>query len=325
MKTRTKERTFAATLVLFLLTACGGGGSIEIPPPPPPPPDPSALPQGDLIVFGPMPANGSFTIADVSFSTAGALVTYNDQPSTLSAIEAGHIIAMVGDTDANQRVTAEELIFQANVIGTVDSVDIAAGTLVVMGQPVAIDSTSILTTPLAAFVPGAVAQVSGYPNEDGVTVATRIDYSVSNSQLQVIGPVASLDSAGFRFAINNLDVDYSQAQMIDTPNGEVTSGMEVLITGTRSSSGTFQAQTDTHYDRDITDFAGSHFRAQGRVTAARSGEDFSINGFPVVMGGQRDYRQGSADDIAVGVSVRLEGNVLSDGTAQAHRVWFLHD
>ena len=327
MKTHTKRSTISAALLSILLAACGGGGGglPVLPPPPPPPTDPSALPEGDLVVFGPMPTGGSVTVADVSFSTSGALVTYNDQPVTMSALKPGHIIAMNGRTDASQRVTAEELFFEANLIGNVDSVDVAAGTLVVLGPSIEIDDASILTTPLSNFTRGEVVQVSGYANDNGVTVASRVDYSVSNQELRLIGSVASLDPANFRFAINALDVDYSQAQMIDTPTGEVTAGMEVLITGSRSPDGTFRVQTVTHFDRDISEFAGSHFRAEGRITAARSGDDFSINGFPIVMGGQRDYRQGSADDIAVGVSVRLEGDILSDGTAQAHRVWFLHN
>ena len=323
----TTTHTISATLLAVLLAACGGGGGgvPALPPVPPPPPPTSALPEGDLIVFGPMPAGGNFTVANVSFSTSRALVTFNDQPSTLSAIEPGHIIAMTGVTDASERVSANELIFQANLIGNVDSVDAASGMLVVMGQSIEVDDGSILSTPLANFTRGEVVQVSGYMNDSGVTVASRIDYSVSNRELRLIGPVSSLDSAGFRFEINDLEVDYSQAQTIDTPTGEVTADMEVLITGSRSPNGTFQAQSVTHYDRDVSELAGSHFRAEGRITAARSGEDFSINGFPIVVGGQRDYRQGSSDDIAVGAPVRLEGNILNDGTAQAHRVWFLHD
>ena len=68
-----------------------------------------------------------------------------------------------------------------------------------------------------------------------------------------------------------------------------------------------------------------HVRGEGRITAARSGSDFSVNGFPVIMGGQRDYRQGSADDIVIGAAVRVEGEILNDASIQVHRVWFLHD
>ncbi len=323
MKLQTRIHTIAVMSLLLCLPACGGSG---IEPPPPPPPDPSALPAGDLIVFGPMPAtSGAFVIAGVSFDTVAAQVTVDDQPAVLSALRPGHLIAMIGETDTNGRTTAEKLFFNANLIGDVDSVNVAANTLIVMGQPIEVVEESILTTPMQNFTTGEVVQVSGYTNSDGNTIASRIDYSVSNRELRLIGPVASLDTTNFRFRINGLDVDYSQAQMIDTPNGEVQQGMEVLISGGRSPNGTFQAQAVTHYDRDVSEFAGAHLRAQGRITAARSGEDFSINGFPVVMGGQRDYRQGSADDIVVGAAVRVEGNILNDATVQVHRVWFLHE
>lgn len=327
MKTVTKTSPLAAIVLSCVVTACGGsgGGGPILPPPPPPPPPVSQLPTGDLIVLGPMPANGSFTVADVGFTASGAQVTYNDRASTPSAIRPGHIIAMQGIVDASRSVTANALFFDANLIGNVDSVDAAAGSLVVMGQTIQVDNASILSTPLGNFTRGEVVQVSGYTNDNGITVASRIDYSVSNRELRLIGRVDALDAANFRFEINDLEVDYSQAQMIETPLGEVTPGMEVLITGGRAANGTFEVQTLSHFDRDISDFAGAHFRAEGRITAARAGDDFSLNGFPIIVGGNRDYREGSADDIEVGVAVRLEGNVLGDGTAQAHRIWFLHN
>lgn len=317
-------KTLSITLLLGL-PACGGGSSPSLPPPLPLPPDTSALPAGETIAFGALPANGSFVIAGVSFAPANAPVSVNDQPAALSALEPGHIVAMLGRTDASGETTAEELRFEANLIGNVDSVDVSQSQVVVMGQTIIVSDDTVLTTPLQDFSVGEVVQVSGYTNADGVTVATRIDYSVSNLQLRLIGRVEDLDAATFRFTINALDVDYSQAQVIDTPSGDVSPDMEVLITGGRAPNGTFQTLTITHYDRDVSELAGAHFRMQGQITDAQSGEDFSVNGFAVVMGGQRDYRQGSADDIVIGASVRAEGNVLNDGTAQVHRVWFLHD
>lgn len=325
MKTRQYPQAITLISLLLCLGGCGGGGSATIPPIqlPPPPADPSALPVGELIVFGPIPASGEFRIADVSFDTGSAEVVVNDQPAQRSMLRPGHIIAMVGDTAADGNVTARELMLEANLIGNVDSINVTESKAVVMGQTIEITGDSILTESLQNFSVGEVVQVSGYTNSDGVTVASRIDYSVDNRELRLIGRVASLDPVNFRFAINALDVDYSQAVMINTPNGEVQPDMEVLITGGRSASGTFQAQSVTHFDRDISDLAGAHFRAQGLITAARSADDFSINGFPVVMGGQRDYRQGSADDIVVGAEIRIEGNILGDGAPEVHRVWFL--
>lgn len=326
----TNRSTFyglAAWPLLLGLAACGGGGSGLPPLPtlPPPVPNPSALPAGDLITFGPLSTGSSFSIADVVFEPATAQVTVNEQPGSLPQLQTGHLVAMVGSTDTSGRSTAEELHFNANLIGNVDSVDVNANTVVVMGQTIRVVDASVLTTPLSNFTRGEVVQVSGYANDDGTTVAARIDYSVSNAELRLIGQVTALDSANFRFSINNLDVDYSRALMIDTPDGDVTSGMEVLITGARSPDGTFRVQSLTHFDRDLSDFIGAHVRGEGRITAAASGADFSLNSFPVVMGGQRDYRQGSADDIIVGAEVRIEGEILSDATVQVHRVWFLRN
>ena len=138
MNTRLKSRTFFAFLLSILLTACGGSGSPAVPllPLPQLPPPSGALPEGDIVIFGAIPASGSFTVADVSFSTASASVSFNNQSAALSAIRPGHIIGIVGFTDASQRVTANQLSFEANIVGNIDSVDVAAQTLVVMGQTI---------------------------------------------------------------------------------------------------------------------------------------------------------------------------------------------
>ena len=113
--------------------------------------------------------------------------------------------------------------------------------------------------------------------------------------------------------------------MIDVPGGQVSEGLEVLITGGLSFNGVFDVASIEHYDRNLGDHAGAQVRIEGRIIDAISGAEFAVNGFPVVIGGQRDYRQGSAADVAIGVKVRVEGTVQGSGGIQVHRVWFLHE
>jgi len=314
----------AATLGLLLqIAGCGGGGGgIDPPPPPPPPPTVEA---GPLLAMGPVPDSSGFVISDVSIDTSGAQVFINDEPGVLSNLLPGHVVAVTGSTDSNGQSVATEINFISNIIGPVDSVDVNGNRLVVMGQAVVVDTESVLSTPLVDFTTGEVVQVSGFSDSNGDTVASRIDYSVSNQELRLMGVVADLDAVNFEFGINGLTLDYSSATVIDVPGGQLSEGLEVMITGGLSFNGVFQVATVDSFDRDVTEFADSHVRAEGRITNAASGSDFAVNGFPVVMGGQRDYRNGSDQDIAVGAKVRVEGQVLDDGTIQVHRVWFLRD
>ena len=152
------ERLISMLGFVCLLAGCGGGGSdVDPPPPPPPPPEPGAM-----IALGPVPASGDFTISDVAIDTGRAQVFFNGEPGTLQDLEAGHVVGVVASTDASGRTVADEIHFMANVTGPVDSVDAAAGTLVVMGQPVSVNARSVLSTPLERFTRGEVIRVSGF-------------------------------------------------------------------------------------------------------------------------------------------------------------------
>ena len=219
MKNR-KYMNAAATLVLLSVAACGGGGGgggIDPPPPPPPPPPPIAA--GPFLAMGPMPQSGPFVIGDVRIETGGAQVFINDQPGSLQSLRQGHLVRIVGSTDGNGRSRAEEIYFTGEITGPVDSVDLGGNRLVVMGQPVTLSDESVLTTPLQNFTRGEVVQVSGFTDANGDTEASRIDYSVSNRELRLVGTVSNLDSVNFEFTVNGLTVDYSSALTIDVPLG----------------------------------------------------------------------------------------------------------
>lgn len=327
MTNRLLQLAYWAMVLGLTLSACGGGRVAipTLPLLPPPPPDPSTLLPGDFVAMGPLPAGGEFVIANVNINSAGAEVTINREPGILSQLQPGHIIGVIGTTNASRRSTALELFFDANIIGDVDSVDTVNDMLVVLGQPVSVDADTVFATPLQNISRDDLVQVSGYTNVDGLTVATRIDLLSAGNGSQLIGTVDNLNSASFEFDINDLSVDYSSAVLIDVQGGEVQEGIDVLITGVRLVDGSFDAATIEQYDRDLTDQIGAQVRAQGEITHARSGADFSVNGFPVTMGGQRDYREGSDADIIVGESVRVEGEILGNADIQVHRVWFLRD
>ena len=317
------NRASALIIVTVLgLSACGSGsvGTKIIPPPTPPPP-----PTGTMLLYGALDTGTEQIIADISVDLGPAEVFYNGAPGVFSQLRSGHLVGVVATTSPQGRTTASEIHFRANIVGPVDSVDAGAGSIVILDQQVFTDDETVLPLALSALTVGDVVQVSGYTDEFGVTVASRIERQQNVSEFELVGDVSNLDSASFTFEVNGLEVDYSAALTIDLPGGEVLDEMSVVVRGSRAADGELNAQMLESYDRDVSDHVGASVRGQGRITAAQSGESFSVNGFPVIMGGQRDYREGSSDDIAIGAKVRVEGQVLTGGAIQVHRVWFLHD
>ena len=185
MNTRMFLTATATLIVSSLVVGCGGGGSggggsgaAAFDPPPPPPPPPPSVAAGPLLAMGPMPQGGGFVISDVSIDASRAQVFINDLPGTLQNLRPGHIVRVVGSTDSNGRSVADEIHFDGEITGPVDSVDLGANRLVAMGQPVTISDDSVLSTPLQNFTRGEVVQVSGFTDSIAERELATGDYTV---------------------------------------------------------------------------------------------------------------------------------------------------
>jgi Domain of unknown function (DUF5666) len=129
------------------------------------------------------------------------------------------VVVVMGKVDDNRTTgTADEIHFKENVKGPVQSIDIATGRLVVLGQTVITGpdtsfDDNIQPASLDGVSIGDLVEVSGQTMADGSIVATRIEMKPAGTAFEVLGTVSNLDSANFRFAINTLTVDYSAATL----------------------------------------------------------------------------------------------------------------
>ena len=129
------------------------------------------------------------------------------------------------------------------VIGPVESANAVFGGLVVMGQKVRANADTVFGKDIdpntyGGLAAGTVVKVSGIADTDGTIDATRIERAVPSDRLQLTGDVIALDSARLRFGINQLLLDYSNAALVDLPDGMPIEGMAVRAVGTMSH-GTF--------------------------------------------------------------------------------------
>ena len=221
----------------LMLAACGGGGS-----------ESAADDANPVVTVGAITGFGSVHVNGVRFETNGAAVTLDGQPGAEAQLRVGQVVHIKGTRSRGaDDGHASSIDFDDAVQGPVDSVDAAAGTLVVLGQGVRIDGLTSFDdrfepASLAGVAVGAIVEVSGFRDAGGVIHATRIEPKDAAESFEVTGTVANHDAAARRFDIAALTVDYSTAQLDDLPGGAPDDGLLVEVKGrTRDANGVLVA------------------------------------------------------------------------------------
>ena len=191
-------------------------------------------------VTGKIAAMDALVVNGIRYETDSTSVYFNELPASVSDLKLGQVVTLHGDVNFSDATgTADEIRYYTSVIGPVENVNVAGGKLVVMGQDIRTHTDTVFGagTDLATYdglAVGTVVEVSGFADTDGTIDATRIDRTADSDRLQLTGRVSALDLASFRFAINGLMLDYSNATLIDLCNGLPADGMSVRATGTMS-------------------------------------------------------------------------------------------
>src|SRR5512138_1152335 len=129
MSSKHLTKSVVTAVAVVGLAACGGGGSSSSTPAP-------AAQSTPVISSGAITGFGSVFVNGVRFDTSSASFTINGKAGTQGDLRVGHVVTVHAHRDDSGHSTADRIDFDDAVQGPVDSVDAAAGTLVVMGQTV---------------------------------------------------------------------------------------------------------------------------------------------------------------------------------------------
>jgi len=313
------------------LAACGGGGgSID---------DgggngpTGAIDGGGLrVVSGPINGFGSVIVNGVRYDTSAAEIIVDGQPATEADLEVGQVV-VVSATDDDGSLSAQRVVYDENVEGPIDSIDLAGSTLVVLGQTVVVNGGTsfdddVPGRTIEGLATGDFIEVSGYVDSAGRIVATRIELEDGSGDLEVTGFVSGLDAAAFTFEINDLVVDYSQATLEDFDGGEISDGDLVEAEGDQlGGNGELIARRverkDDVFDDDLDDDA--EVEIEGLVTRFVSATDFDVSGVPVTTTSGTEFEDGTAADLALDVLVEVDGAFDANGVLVADEVDFEDD
>lgn len=304
------------------LVACGGGSGMSGTTPPGSAP---VMATGTITGFGSIYVNG------VRFKTTSATIRKNGQTVAQSALKVGEIARIKGSkNDSDGTGNADSVDVDENVAGPIATIDTTLKTFTVLGQTVKIDggtsfSSDVQPADITGLKVADFVEVSGLTAADGTITATRIDRDASAGMLQVLGTVASVDTAMHTFMLNALIVDYSAANLTGFTSGQPANGDLVEVHGTTFDSA-HTTLTATRVDKQMSDEeeAGDHrdMEREGLITRFASATDFDVANEPVTTTSATVYHNGTAADLALNAKVEVEGSINSSNVLVADVVSF---
>jgi hypothetical protein len=307
-------------VVAALLTACGGGSTSGVT---------AGIDRGGIVTAtGAISGFGSVHVNGVHFVTTGATITLDDNPGTESDLRVGQIVRIEGRIEQDGiNGTATRVIFDDEVEGPVQSIDLANLRLVVLGRTVQVGTQTsfddrIVPRSLEGLAVGDRIEVSGRVATTGVVEATRIERKTAQSSVEVKGTIASLDTNAKSFALSQLTVSYATAQLNGFASGQPANGDRVEVFGTVNGSGVLVA---TRVEKEGSGTAGDtdeRAEYEGLVTSFVSATDFAVAGQRVTTTASTTYEGGTASSLAPDVAVEVEGRFNASGVIVATRVQF---
>ncbi len=296
------------SLSLLIFAACGGGsggGSGEF--------------TGGGIGgtgIGTITQFGSIFVNGVEYGTAGASISVDDNSSASEDdLEVGMKVVVQFDSGT----TADSVVYEPEVKGPVSNVDVAGNMVIVMGQTVLVDSTTIFknATGLSDILVNDDVEASGFFDAGGNLQATYLERkTLPLLEFEVKGVVDNLNSSAKTFTIAGITVNYSG---VTTPPA-FDDGSFVEAEGDSFVGNTLFADRLELEDRDLPD--DEEVELEGLVTDTSPDiGDFEVSGFPVELTAQTSFENGTASDIVLNARVEVEGEV-SGGVLVADEVEF---
>lgn len=307
--------------VAILIAACGGGGSTGG--------MTAGIDRGGIVTAtGTITGFGSVHVNGVHYVTTGATITLDGNPGTESDLRVGQVVRIEGRIEQDGiNGTATRVIFDDEVEGPVQSIDLANSLLVVLGRTVQVSTQTsfddrISPRSLEGLAVGDRIEVSGAVATTGVVEATRIERKTAQSSVEVKGTIAALDTNARSFALSQLTVSYASAQLNGFASGQPANGDRVEAFGTVDGNGVLVA---TRVEKESGGSAGNADEQadyEGLVTSFVSATDFAVAGQRVTTTASTTYEGGTAASLALDVPVEVDGRFNASGVIVATKVQF---
>ncbi len=293
-----------------LLAACGGGSGVDTGGTGAPA---NSFSSGRISGFGSIIVNG------VRFDDSLALV--RDDEGNLH-VRDDLKLGMVVDVDGGEITTdsggaaaskAVQIQFFSEIKGPVESIDVAGGKAMVLGQVVNVDADTVfegIANGLAGLQAGNTVEVFAFfDSATGSYTATRIEKEGTLAAYKLHGPVSELDTAGTTFMIGGAKVHYGGIPASQLP--ALANGQLVRVSlQTTPHAGAWVATKVSGAARHLPE--QTHSEVEGYITDFASAASFKVDGVTVDASSTSvNFRNGSVTQLAKGVRVEVGGTVVN--------------
>lgn len=257
---------------------------------------------------------GALTFNQEPLLTGSAQVTAQGKPSTPSKIQPGSVIRGTA-TRTGQGFDLQSADVHHEIEGSVDSVDVAASRLVVVGQTVLVDALTVIeeegpgdtltSLTLAGLKAGDRVEVYGSANPAGEVLASRIEREPAavGSEDTFHGTVSALNATAKTFQAGGYTVSYGTAAV----HGTLANGARVEVHGTLAGTALTASLVVVETGREDVTEPGLE------VCGTLSGLDATAKTF-LLLSFKVDYATAKVEGtLADGARVEVEGT-LSTGT-----------
>jgi len=256
MNNQITKTTLAAAIALTVV-ACGPSGSGGL----------AGIGGSGYVSSGSVTGFGSVFVNGVEFETDSATFDVDGVPGTQDDLAIGMIVKVSGSIDdGGIRGTATSISFDDELQGPVTDIqpignDGIKQSFIVLRTKVIIDSGS---TTFDGLDFGTIrnnnnVEVSGFFDSQGIIQATRVelkdlDFVENSSIVEVKGVIKNLSSTSFNLGddVGSLNVDASQAEIEDLPNGLVNDQL-VEVKGTYVKASNTISATEVEAEDDSID------------------------------------------------------------------------
>lgn len=248
---------------------------------------------------------GSIILNGLRYDTDSATFTIEDA----TELQIGMSARVAGKVDANfTSGVATQVQSAAELRGAASGIDTSAGSFVVMGTVVSIDSATVWADAngLADISLNSIVQVWGLPSAPGALRATRIQITPTLTDPLVTGTVQNLDTVRKTFTLGQLTINFSSAAFTGMNASSLANGIIVRARGTVAPiAGVLTATTvQGWYAIPVSD--GIAVQLAGVITDFASRGSFKVLGTPVDATNAQ-ITGGPVGSLGNGVKVEVDG------------------
>ncbi len=312
------RNTLIPMVFASLIVGCGGSNTEES--------EASQLQTNPVTSKGQIDGFGSVIVNGVRYNTDNAVIVVNGVEVEEAELKVGYIVTVIGEVSEDGSVAvATRVEYSAELIGPVEAIDLAQGTITVLGQVVRLSEDTFFgdnidEDEIEELLSDAVIEVSAFPSEDGTFLAAHIEIELEEDSFRLSGEISNVNLESLTLTINGQVVDISEVDLGDLEIDELENGMDVVVTGSLEDD-VFVAdnELEEHDGLPETD-ANVEVEIEGIVSGLTDNGMFEINGMRVLFDGTTAFEYGEEENLRNGLLVEVEGVVNDDGILVADEI-----